>query len=126
MFQTEPNWNAITEVSNPTTAEGLVDGQLDAPVSPPVVAPNVFTVFRVVTAYDALNRVTSQTTPDLSVSVPTYNDAGLLETLSVGVLGAAPTTVISNIDYNARGQRLTYDYADPVVGTAVTCEVTYG
>jgi RHS repeat-associated protein len=126
VFQTEPNWNAITEVSNPTTAEGLVDGQLDAPVSPPVVAPNVFTVFRVVTAYDALNRVTSQTTPDLSVSVPTYNDAGLLETLSVGVLGAAPTTVISNIDYNARGQRLTYDYADPVVGTAVTCEVTYG
>jgi RHS repeat-associated protein len=125
-FTTEPNWSAITEVGNPTTAEGLVDAKLDAPVSPPVVAPNVFTVFQVVTAYDALNRVTSRTTPDGSVSVPTYNDAGLLETLSVGVLGAAPTTVISNIDYNARGQRLTYDYADPVAGTSVTCRVTYG
>ena len=127
VFQTEPDWSPIKEVTNPSTAEGAVETLLllDAPVFPPVVAPAVFTVFTVLTAYDALNRVTSRTTPDLSVTVPTYNAAGLLETLSVGVLGPAPTTVVSNIDYNARGQRVTYDYADPVLGTAVTCVVTY-
>jgi hypothetical protein len=38
--------------------------------------------------------------------------------------------VISNINYNARGQRVLYDYSDPTVtpppaSPATTCEVTY-
>jgi RHS repeat-associated protein len=121
-FQVEPNWSAITEVTTPAAAETAADTLLEAPISAP--APS-FTVFTVLTTYDALNRVTSQTTPDLSVTVPTYNEAGLLERLSVAVRGAAPATVISNVDYNARGDRVRYDYADPVVGTATTCSVVY-
>jgi RHS repeat-associated protein len=122
-FRTEPNWSAITEVTDPATAESAADTQLDTPVLSPAAG---FTVFAAQMTYDALNRVVSRTTPDGSVTVPTYNAAGLLETVSVTVQGAAsPATVVSNIDYNARGQRLTYDYADPVAGTAQTCEVTY-
>jgi RHS repeat-associated protein len=123
-FQTEPEWSAIENVTDPSAAEGTVDAVvLDAPISLPDPG---FTVFRVQTTYDALNRVTSRTTPDGAVTTPTYNAAGLLETVSVTVRGATSSaTVVSNIDYNARGQRVTYDYADPVVGTAVTCEVTY-
>jgi RHS repeat-associated protein len=122
VFQTEPNWSAITEVTNPTTAEAAIDSSLDAPILPPTPS---FTVFTVLTEYDALDRVTKKTTPDLSSTVLTYNEAGLLETLSVGVRGATPTTVVSNIDYNARGQRLEYDYADPLLGTLKTCAVSH-
>jgi RHS repeat-associated protein len=121
-FHSEPNWNAIAEVTSPALAESTADTLLDAQILPPTPS---FTVFTVLTEYDALNRVTSRTTPDLSVTVPTYNQAGLLETLSVGVRGATTTTVISNVDYNARGQHLQYDYADPVVGTAKTCSVVH-
>ena len=88
-------------------------------------------MFQVQTAYDALNRITSRTTPDGSVTLPTYNQAGLLETVR-WPWGPAPSpgTVISNIDYNARGQRVLYDYSDPTITPspaqpATTCEVTY-
>src|SRR5437868_15526721 len=78
-------------------------------------------------AYDALNRVISRTTPDGSVTVPTYNQAGLLENVHVAVHGAGtPLPLIVNIDYNARGQRLLYEYANPTQASgAVTCRTTY-
>ena len=87
--------------------------------------------FQTQSTYDALNRITTRTTPDGSVTTPTYNQAGLLETLKVAVgTSAAPGMVISNINYNARGQRVLYDYSDPTVtppltSPATTCEVTY-
>ena len=121
-FQNEPNWTAIENLTDPVAVEAAADTQLDLPVLPPATT---YTVFTVQTTYDALNRVTSRTTPDASATVPTYNEAGLLESLAVGVRGATPTIVIANVEYNARGQRLKYDYADPVVGTPVTCEVSY-
>ena len=89
------------------------------------------TSFQVQSTYDALNRITSRTAPDGSVTTPTYNQAGLLETLKVAVgTGATPGMVISNINYNARGQRVLYDYSDPTItpspaSPATTCAVTY-
>jgi RHS repeat-associated protein len=123
-FTTEPIWSAIQEISNTNlaTQEAAADGLLDNPVSFPLPA---FTVFRTQTTYDALNRVVTRTTPDGNVTTPTYNQGGLLETISVTIVGLPAAQVISNIDYNARGQRLTYDYADPVAGTTKTCEVVY-
>jgi RHS repeat-associated protein len=65
------------------------------------------------TQYDALNRPVALTTPDASVIRPSYNEANLLETLNVNLRGAAAATpFVSNIDYNAKGQRLLIEYGN--------------
>jgi RHS repeat-associated protein len=57
--------------------------------------------------YDALNRPIAITTPDMSVVRPTYNEANLLETVNVNLRGAAGATqFVTNIDYDAKGQRI--------------------
>ena len=57
-------------------------------------------------AYDALNRPTAMTMPDDSVVRPTYNEANLLETVEANLRGSGTATpFVTNIDYNARGQR---------------------
>jgi RHS repeat-associated protein len=72
-------------------------------------------VFSTSTTYDALNRPTTVTTPDESVYRPTYNEANLLETVAVNLRGAATATpFVTNIDYNARGQRSRIDYGNGV------------
>jgi RHS repeat-associated protein len=58
------------------------------------------------TSYDALNRTITATEPDGSLILPTYNEANLLETVGVSVRGAASSDFVSNIDYNAKGQRI--------------------
>ena len=64
-------------------------------------------VFATDTKYDALNRPIRLTTPDASVVEPTYNAASLLETVNVNVRGAAVATpFVTNIDYDAKGQRI--------------------
>ncbi|WP_205513240.1 SpvB/TcaC N-terminal domain-containing protein [Longitalea arenae] len=61
--------------------------------------------------FDALNRVTRSVTPHLAASpqtayIPTYNEAGLLEKVDLAIRGAAATTpFVTNINYNAKGQR---------------------
>ena len=72
--------------------------------------PDVFTNS---TAYDALNRPIAVTTADGSIAVPTYNLAGLLETIAVNVNDSATATpFVANISYNARGQRLTIQFGN--------------
>jgi RHS repeat-associated protein len=123
-FKGEPDWILIDSSMSPSAAEGLVDViQLEGLTTLPAPTLNVFTTLN---EYDALNRVTKQTTPDLSVTIPTYNEAGLLERVSVGVRIAPPTLIVANIDYNARGQRLVYEYADPTNAAGpITCRVNY-
>lgn len=56
--------------------------------------------------FDALGRVTSQTTPDASVTTQTFGAGGLLQAVAVNIRGAVTATdIITNLDYNARGQR---------------------
>ena len=63
--------------------------------------------------YDALNRPTAVTAPDNSVYRPTYNEANLLEKVEVNLRGATTATpFVTNIDYNAKGQRTLIDYAN--------------
>ncbi|XYI02101.1 RHS repeat domain-containing protein [Sorangium sp. So ce1128] len=69
--------------------------------------------FATQTAYDALNRPTSVTTPDTSELRPTYNEAGLLERVEARVRGAAAwTTFVDDIDYDAKGQRERIEYGN--------------
>jgi RHS repeat-associated protein len=67
------------------------------------------------TRYDALNRPTEQIAPDDSVYRPTFNEANLLEKVDVNLRGAAVSTpFVTDIDYNAKGQRTLIDYGNGV------------
>lgn len=68
------------------------------------------------TSYDALNRpieITSPHTPTMQASIirPAYNEANLLEGVEANLLGTAVATAfVTNIDYDAKGQRQRIDY----------------
>ncbi len=63
--------------------------------------------------YDALNRVTSTTTPDGSIMLPSYNESSQLERLDGRLRGADLVTVfVAHVDYNARGQRTRITYGN--------------
>jgi RHS repeat-associated protein len=71
--------------------------------------------FRSSTTYDALNRPVTLTTPDNSVIRPIYNEANLLERIEANLRGAAATTpFVTEIDYNAKGQRKFIEYGNGV------------
>jgi len=63
--------------------------------------------------YDALNRPVSATTHDGSVVRPTYNEANFLERVDINLRGAtAAAPYVTNIDYNAKGQRTLIEYGN--------------
>jgi RHS repeat-associated protein len=65
------------------------------------------------TTYDALNRPLTITTPDGSVYHRTFNEANLLDKVDVKLRGAADATpFVTNIAYNAKGQRTLIHYAN--------------
>jgi RHS repeat-associated protein len=65
------------------------------------------------TTYDALNRPLTITTPDGSIYRPAFNEANLLDKVEVNLRGAAVATpFVSNINYNAKGQRTLIVYAN--------------
>lgn len=67
------------------------------------------------TTYDAFNRPVSLTTPDQSVYRPTFNEANLLEKVEVHLQGAqASTPFVTNIDYDAKGQRALIEYGNNI------------
>ncbi len=77
------------------------------------------------TAFDALNRPTRLTTPDASVILPAYNEANLLERVDAHLQGAAQLTpFVTDIDYNAKGQRTLIKYAGEV-GSNLEITTTY-
>jgi RHS repeat-associated protein len=69
--------------------------------------------------FDALNRPVKLTHPDGSELNLTYNEGGLLETVTGKLKGttAASTLIVSNIDHDAKGQRTRIDYGN---GTSTT------
>jgi RHS repeat-associated protein len=78
-------------------------------------------VYRTRTRYDAVNRRIESTSPDNSVLRAGYNEANLLERIDVNLRGATDSTpFVTNIDYDAKGQRVLIAYGN----TAVT-EYTY-
>lgn len=105
-YQTDPDW---------IDAELLVaPGDIEAAVAALLETESFGTRF----TYDALNRITSATTHDQSVTLPTYNKANLPRAVHVRLRGATQLTpIISHLDYNAKGQRTVCEYAN---GTAST------
>jgi RHS repeat-associated protein len=78
------------------------------------------------TSYDALNRVTSTTTPDRSVLLPSYNQASQLDRVDGRLTGADQTTTfVSNIDYNARSQRTLISYGNGTSSTYAYDPLTF-
>jgi RHS repeat-associated protein len=72
--------------------------------------------FDTVMRYDALNRPTELTTPDQSRLVPSYNEAGLLESVAGNVRGsAATTTFVKDVDYDVKGRRTSIRYGNDAV-----------
>jgi RHS repeat-associated protein len=97
-----------------TDAVGVIDW-----TNPPAVGlePDTWTTR---TAYDALNRVVTTTTPDGSVTTPSYSEASLLSTVIVSVRGAPPKPFITRIEHDAKGQRTLVEY-----GNGVATRFTY-
>jgi RHS repeat-associated protein len=83
-------------------------------------------VFASSTAYDALNRPVTTTSPDGSVTRPTFNEANLLERIDVNLRGESSngdpiwTPFVTGIAYDAKGQRESIAY-----GNGVRTEYTY-
>jgi RHS repeat-associated protein len=70
------------------------------------------------TRFDALNRAVEATSPDNSIVRPHFSEANLLESIEVNLRGAQRngqpvwTPFVTNIDHDAKGQRLRIDYAN--------------
>jgi RHS repeat-associated protein len=83
-----------------------------------VPQPLQLEVFISQTEYDALNRPVRIVAPNsnsatANVTLPAYNEAGLLDSVSAHLRGAGATTAfVTNIDYNEKGQRQRIDYAN--------------
>jgi RHS repeat-associated protein len=108
-YHAVPEWSPIAGLTDVAAIVAAAEALLEAEV------------FTSTTAYDALNRPTSTTAPDLSEIRPTYNEAGLLEKVEARVRGAAAwTTFVDDIDYDAKGQREKIVY-----GNGTTTTYTY-
>lgn len=103
------NWDTV-DAALPGNATAELDPvALEAALAPQLEADT----FRTATAYDALNRPTSITTPDNSVIRHTFNEANLLETVEASLRGAvAPTVFVGHIKYDAKGQRERIEYGN--------------
>src|SRR5690606_35002752 len=112
-YTEDPDWSAAKDDDAPGAIFTASSGQL------------LNEAFETSVAYDALNRVTSKTTPDGSVTRHVYNEANLLEEVHVSVRGGGEQPVITNLDYNARGQRALCVYANGTTTEYVYDEETF-
>jgi RHS repeat-associated protein len=116
------DWHAVDadHVALPTNATALLDpAALDAALVPRLESDP----YSSVTTYDALNRPVALTTPHTptmqpSIIRPGYNEANLLERADVNLHGVTAggqpvwTPFVTNIDYDAKGQRQRIDYGN--------------
>lgn len=102
-YRTTVDWSALAELTDVDAIAAAAEALLETEA------------FAQRTAYDALNRPTSLTTPGESEIQPSYNEANLLEQVQVRLRGVSDwTTFVANLDYNARGQRTRIEYGNGV------------
>ncbi|HND34232.1 MAG TPA: toxin, partial [Myxococcota bacterium] len=100
-------WDWEAEGEQVTWGESLADTPSDS-----LLEAEEFTVEQ---SFDALNRPTTQTTPDGSITEIGYNQAALFESIGVKLRGSATLTpFVIETTYNARGQREQIDYGNGV------------
>lgn len=73
-------------------------------------------VFATTTSYDALNRPVRETVPDGSTTERAYNVAGLLESVAIVSADASTRPIVTNVDYDAKGQRVRIAYGNGADG----------
>jgi RHS repeat-associated protein len=103
IYQSTPDWDSLANLTDP------------AAVLPAAAAAGLLEtdVFETLTAYDAMSRLVSVTTPDKTVVVPSYNAASLLGSVAAFMQGGAiAKPIVTNVDYDARGQRLAVSYGN--------------
>lgn len=132
-YNTTPDWSAIIDI---TDLPSLALAALDTVTAPLLISADRFTA---TSRFDAMNRPIQLVTPHRagtpsnqpSVIQPSYNEARLLERIDVWIRQlAAPTTLlnpdtasvhaVTNINYNARGQR-----GSVTLGSGVATNYTY-
>lgn len=100
-YKGAPDWIDLAAETDPATIETAADSLLEAEV------------FTTSWTFDALGRPVTQTTPDASLTTQTFGSGGLLQSVAVNIRGAVdPTDIVTNIDYNARGQRTRIEYGN--------------
>ncbi|MGV9867047.1 SpvB/TcaC N-terminal domain-containing protein [Rhodococcus koreensis] len=101
-YKTVPDWSMLADLTDLSQIAAAAEPLLEP--APPLTTK---------TNYDALNRPTTITTPDNSEYRPSFNDANLLQRVEVNLRGAATATrFVTNIDYNAKGQRIRIHYGN--------------
>jgi RHS repeat-associated protein len=77
---------------------------------PPTLTGEIFTAS---STFDALNRPVTLVAPDRSITRSTYDQAGILVQVAVNLQGAAAATAfVTNIEYDAKGQRSLIQYGN--------------
>lgn len=100
-YHDSPDWSPLRGLTSTAAVETATEPLLE-------LEP-----FTIAASYDALNRVTSRTTPDASETRPSYNQANLLEMVEVRIRGEATwTKFVTDIDYSERGQRILIKYGN--------------
>jgi RHS repeat-associated protein len=98
-YKTTPSWSGLASLSAPSSFLPAAAGLLETDI------------FETWTTFDAMGRILTETLHDLTAIVPTYNAATLLASVEAYVQGAsAATPIVTNVDYNARGQRIAVNY----------------
>jgi YD repeat-containing protein len=121
------SWTSV-DAALPAGATALFDpGALEAALVPLLDADT----FTNETTYDALNRVMTVTTPDSSVIRPAYNEAKLLERIDGNLHGELTsgqpvwTPFVTDIDYDAKGQRTQIVYGSGATAGRTGVATTY-
>jgi RHS repeat-associated protein len=105
------NWKPV-DLNVPTDPTARLDPAALAPAFVSLLESETFTTG---TTFDALSRPVSITTPDQSETRHIFNEANLLERIDVRLRGAGEwTPFVTNIDYNAKGQRILIEYGNGV------------
>lgn len=100
-YKTIPDWSALALLNDLSQIAAAAEPLLEP--TPPLISH---------TTFDALNRPVTATAPDGSVYQPGYNAANLLERVDLRLGGAAATPFVTNIDYDAKGQRVLIAYGN--------------
>ena len=113
-YTTRPDWIALANETDPATIQTLADALLETEA------------FTSTQTYDALNRVETSTTPDLSVTTTSYGASGLIASVAVNIKGALQATnIVTNVDYNEKGQRLLEEHGNGAIIAHQYDELTF-
>jgi RHS repeat-associated protein len=110
------DWSSVDAVIPADAAASLDLNTLEAAIVPLVELET----YSSSSLLDAMNRPITSTSPDGSVFRPQFNEANLLDRVDVNLKGATAngelvwTPFVTNIDYDAKGQRQRIDYGNGV------------